>query len=183
MFLCCEISCYLIQSPRCDQVLTGILPYDGSDRHTIVEHIKRGVRPPRPADQRRNRWLQDPVWDVITTGWSETPEERCETSVVHRVFLASSNTAEPIHLEQPDEEEGYPLKQSDVKEESPLLLRSHQSNQNQASVTEARKKQRRKIIPLIASFFQFLRDSEPEIERRVNEMDKVRFSTPPMASG
>lgn len=37
------------------------------------------------------------------------------------------------------------------------------------------------MLPWITSFFQVLRDSEPEIQRRVNEMDKVSpsiFVTP-----
>jgi hypothetical protein len=33
--------------------------------------------------------------------------------------------------------------------------------------------QRGKFLPRIASLFQFLRDSEPGIERVVNEIDKV----------
>ena len=72
------------------QVLTGILPYDYSDRDNIAKRIGRGVRPSRPADRRRNQWLQDPVWDMITTDWSHELEQRCELSVMHHVFLTSS---------------------------------------------------------------------------------------------
>ena len=46
--------------------------------------------------------------------------------------------------------------------------------------------QRIKIIPRIASLFRSLRDSKPEIERIVNEMDKVgppTFPSHPMANG
>jgi hypothetical protein len=44
--------------------------------------------------------------------------------------------------------------------------------------------QRGKLLPRIASLFQFLRDSEPGIERVVNEMDKVASTCnfPPMAN-
>ena len=77
-----------------DQVLTGILPYDYSDRDKIVMNIESGARPSRPTGRRRNRWLQDPVWDVITTGWSHEPEQRCELSVMHHVFLTSSQQVE-----------------------------------------------------------------------------------------
>ena len=73
-----------------DQVLTGILPYDSNNRHKTPMRVRRGVRPSRPAGRRRNRWLQDPVWDVITTGWSHEPEQRCELSVMHHVILTSS---------------------------------------------------------------------------------------------
>ena len=81
-----EKSCYLMQQPRYGQVLTGILPYNRGDHDTIAEDIKSGVRPSRPAGLRRNRRLQDPVWDVIVTGWSHQPEQRCELSVMHNVF-------------------------------------------------------------------------------------------------
>ena len=36
-----------------------------------------------------------------------------------------------------------------------------------------------KILPRIASFFQFLQNSEPEIQRRVNEMNEVIPPHPP----
>ena len=53
----------------------------------VVNDIRDGTRPSRPS---RNRWLQDPVWDVITTGWSHEPEERCKLSFMHDTFVMSS---------------------------------------------------------------------------------------------
>jgi len=38
--------------------------------------------------------------------------------------------------------------------------------------------QRGKILPQVTSFFQFLQDSEPETQKRINEMNEVYFSTP-----
>jgi len=43
--------------------------------------------------------------------------------------------------------------------------------------------QRGKILPRVASFFQFLQDSEPEIQKRVNEINEVYFSTHPPTPG
>ena len=39
-----------------------------------------------------------------------------------------------------------------------------------------------RILPRIASFFQFLRDSEPVIQRRVNVMDEVTLLAFPVLS-
>lgn len=176
MFLRCERFHYSLESPCYDQVLTGILPYGDSDRYTIAFPIIHGVRPSRPPDLIQGKWLQDPVWNVITTGWSEKPEQRCELPVMHHIFLASSITIESIHFEQPSVKVGVLLEQLGAKEESPL----GPGSQNQVPEIETGRQQRGNFILRIASFFQFLRDSEPEIERRVNEMDKAVFlpSTP-----
>jgi hypothetical protein len=44
------------------------------------------------------------------------------------------------------------------------------------SCVEIGQQQRGRFIPRITSLFQFLRESEPEIERNVSEMDKAGFS-------
>ena len=75
-----------MQSPRYDQVLTGILPYDDVNEDNLITHIRCGKRPSRPTDPSQNRWLQDRVWDTITTCWSNEPQQRCELSVVHHIF-------------------------------------------------------------------------------------------------
>jgi hypothetical protein len=87
MFLCCEPSYYLIQLLRYDQVLTGIVPYEDSGFPWCFGHDER---PSRPTDPSQNQWLQDPVWDMIVTCWSAKPEQRCELSVMHRIFSTSS---------------------------------------------------------------------------------------------
>jgi hypothetical protein len=51
------------------------------------------------------------------------------------------------------------------------------SPQDAQNAKSDKPERRVKLIPRITSLFQFLRDSEPEIERLVNEMDKVRPST------
>ena len=172
--------CYQTRPSRYVQVLTGILPYDDSDRDTIVRRIRSGERPSRPAGPNQNQWLQEPVWNAITSGWSHKPEQRCKLSVVCYVLSTHSITGESVHLELPDAEES----------ESPLRLGSHRNTQDarpghskarkdrdlvaeRVPGTEAGLQQRGKILSRVASFFQFLRDSGSEIERRVNEMDTV----------
>jgi len=45
------------------------------------------------------------------------------------------------------------------------------------SDVETGRQRRGSLFPRINSFFQFLRGSEPEIERYVNELDEASFST------
>ena len=87
MFLQCEPSSSLIQSPTHDKVLTGVLPYDSSDHYEIYYDITGGTRPSRPTGPGQKRWLQDPIWNVIEAGWHHEPAKRCELSVVYRGFL------------------------------------------------------------------------------------------------
>jgi hypothetical protein len=79
------VNCPTIQCNN--QVLTGILPYGGSNKHNVITDIGYGKRPSRPMDPSQNKWLQDRVWDTITTCWSADPGQRYKLSVVHRVFL------------------------------------------------------------------------------------------------
>jgi hypothetical protein len=72
---------------RCEQVFTGILPYDGGDKASIITDIRLGKRPPRPRDPSQNQWLQDHVWNTITACWSGEPAQRYELTVMYRVFL------------------------------------------------------------------------------------------------
>lgn len=72
------------------QVLTGILSYSGREHVEIYLDITNGVRPSRPTDPRQNRWLPDPIWNVIAAGWQHEPRQRCRLSVMSRVFLAPS---------------------------------------------------------------------------------------------
>ena len=128
-------SYYLIQLSRYDQVLTGVLPYHGSDVENMATDICAGKRPPCPIDSSQSQLLQNPVWNVITTGWHDELKQRCTLSLMHRTF-------------------------------SPGQWR-----------------QRGKILPQVASFFQFLQDSESETQKRVNEMNEVCFSTLPHTPG
>ena len=85
---CRKPSCYPIQirSHNHDQVLTGILPYEDSNKGSVIADIRLGKRPPRPTDPSRNRWLQDHVWDMIETCWSNEPGQRSELFALHHVF-------------------------------------------------------------------------------------------------
>ena len=117
--------------------------------------VRDGPKPFRPPD---NPWLQDPVWDVITAGWSREPKERCDVLSMHRAFLTASR--HPDHSFGTGESSG-----TLTIEKGPLAGTGRE--------------QRGRLLPRIASFFQFLRDSEPEVQKRVNEMDEVIFSTAP----
>jgi len=148
MHLFWKPSYYLMRSSHYDQVLTGVLPYHGRNTSKVITDIRAGKRPSRPTNPSRNQWLRGPVWDVITTGWHHHPNQRCELSVMHDAFVMSSQGGAD----------------------------SGDSN-NHTQNTETGQRQPGKRLPRIAAFFQFLRDSEPEIQRRVNEMNEVRFAT------
>ena len=57
---------------------------------------------------------------------------------------------------------------------------THHDRDLTISDIETGKQQRRISLPWIASLLQFLRESEPEIERSVGEMDKAGFPPPPL---
>lgn len=134
-----------------DQVLTGVLPYDGSDHQRICNDVQGGVRPSRPTDPSQNQWLQDHVWDMIIAGWHREPKQRCELHVLYPVFFT------------PDQQEAQNVKTGESKK---------------IPNVETRLRRRGSFLPRIASFFQFLRDSESETQRQVDEMDKAG-PTPP----
>ena len=134
------------------------------------------MRPSRPTDR---RWLYDSIWYAIEAGWRDKPGRRCTISDIHSAFLEPPITVELLRLDQPDAKEMPPLEQPNVEEEYPLGLESHRETQNQAPRIGTGRWRRGKILPRIPSFLQFLRDSGPEIERHVNEMDKVGSSALP----
>lgn len=73
------------------QVLTGVVPYDGDRGHySLLVRIKSGERPPRPTNPEGVRWLQDKIWGMITTCWSEDPNQRWEVSAMCDLLSASS---------------------------------------------------------------------------------------------
>jgi hypothetical protein len=90
VFLRREPTYYLIQSSHYGQVLTGKSPYKTHSRDAAITGIKPRQRPPRPTNTRQNLWLQDQIWDMITTCWSDEPRRRCELSVMHHVFSTPS---------------------------------------------------------------------------------------------
>lgn len=152
----------ILSPPTYDQVLTGELPYGNSNRVEIVRRITSGARPSRPTDRDQNRWLRDPVWDVITTCWRDEPRGRCELSVMHDTFLTSSRwEAQNAKLDDSNDQQPEP------------------HDNRKVANAETGLQQLGKMLPRITSLFQFLRDSKPEIERRVNEMDKVSPSVVP----
>ena len=132
-----------------------MLPYHLSDYHDVITCITRGKKPSRPTDPTQNQWLHDPVWDTITTCWSDKPKRRCELSVVHHVFSTSG-----LQNAEPDKPGGanVQIKSSD--------------NQKVPNVGTGLR-QRGKLLPRIASLFRSPRGSEPEIEKSIDEMDKA----------
>jgi hypothetical protein len=164
MSLYYEQSCHLIRFPRYYQVLTGVLPYDISIFDVAV-CISSGKKPSRPTGPTQNQWLHDPVWDMITTCWSDKPKRRCKLSVVHHVFSTStSQTAEP---DDPGD----------------MNVQIERNDDQMVPNVETGLRQRGKLLPRIASLFPFLSGSEPEIEpeieRSVDEMDKAGLSAFP----
>jgi hypothetical protein len=147
---------YSVRSPCYDQVLTGILPYGDSDREKIAADIRRGKRPSRRWGPGRNRQLHNAVWDTIKTCWSDKPEQRCELSVVYKIF-SEYGRQETRNIEPGD---------LNTRHNGHLIAA-------EMSCVEIGQQQRGRFIPRITSLFQFLRESEPEIERNVSEMDKA----------
>lgn len=76
----------------------------------------------------------------------------------HKKLCDNLIVVEGVHPEQANAREGLPL------------------GLGRDPGVGARQQQRGRIIPRITSLFQFLRVSEPEIERHVNEMDKAGLS-------
>jgi hypothetical protein len=67
-----------------------MLPYKNSNMGDLIADIRSSEPPFRPTKSRKNQWLQDRVWGVITACWSEKQEWRCELSVMHHVFSTPS---------------------------------------------------------------------------------------------
>jgi hypothetical protein len=129
----------------------------------VIADIRDGKRPSRPRNSSRNRWLQDPVWDVITTCWSDKPEQRCKLSIVYQVFSEYGR------------QESRNAKLGDLS-----IRHNRHLTAAETSHIETGLQQRGSFLPRITLLFQFLRESEPEIERSVSEMDKAGFpSFPP----
>jgi len=81
--------------PHYYQVLTGVLPYDGIHKYkTVASRIQSGERPLRPGNQDANRWLQDRVWDVITTCWNNDPAMGWEVPAVRELFSAGNRNTQ-----------------------------------------------------------------------------------------
>ena len=150
----------LIQLSRYDQVLTGVLPYRGRSVTGMITDIRAGKRPSRPVHSVQSRWLRDPVWHVITAAWHDQPNQRCELSVMYHAFP--------------------PLSQQEVQHvESGDLNPQNDGNRTTTEMSKTPKRQLGKILPRIASVFQFLQNPESEVQRQVNEMNEVRFPTSP----
>jgi len=91
------MTAYEVRSSHCTlSSLTLLLPYRSSRRShltgdsrdsMIILYIVAGNRPPRPTD---THWLQDHIWNMITTCWSEKQEQRLGIRVMYNQLLASS---------------------------------------------------------------------------------------------
>ena len=69
------------------KVLTEMLPYKNAQRGLVVFHVMTGDRPPRPHN---SRWLDDQIWNMITTCWSEKREQRWDIHAVYNQLSVSS---------------------------------------------------------------------------------------------
>ena len=82
---------YYIQSPPtllpCHKILTEVLPYGNARDGIIIFHVVFGERPPRPTNA---RWLQDHIWNMIMTCWSERREQRWDVRAMYNQFSTSS---------------------------------------------------------------------------------------------
>jgi len=63
------------------------MPYGKARESIIISRIVTGDRPPRP---RNARWLQDPIWNMITICLSENREHRWDIRAVYNQFSMSS---------------------------------------------------------------------------------------------
>ena len=80
-------SCDQRASSPHDQVLSGVLPYSTGPETVIALQIATGDRPPRPDNPTANRWLLDPIWDVLQGCWGDVPESRFPISSLRRAFV------------------------------------------------------------------------------------------------
>ena len=67
-----------------------MLPYNDNNKANVIANIRRSERPSRPTDPSQSQWLQDRIWDTITTCWSNKPEKRCKLPAVHHLFSKPS---------------------------------------------------------------------------------------------
>lgn len=69
------------------EVLTGILPYGGTQDAMLVVRIVGGERPPRPQNA---PWLRDEIWMMIEDCWNANREKRWNIDDVHEKLSAPS---------------------------------------------------------------------------------------------
>jgi hypothetical protein len=91
MFLCCNCPTIQCNNPVTIRSSQGYCHMVTVIRSKVIADIRDGKRPSRPTDPSQNQWLQDHIWDTITTCWNDKPEQRCELSVVHRIFSMPSS--------------------------------------------------------------------------------------------
>ena len=124
----------------------------------MITDIRVGKRPSCPIDPSQSQWFQGPVWDAITTGWHHEPSPQCDLSVMYHAFL--------------------PPSQQEVQDFYPSDLNA-QNDGNLIIVEASRtpKRQPGKLLPGIATFFQFLQNPDCKFQRRVDEMNVVSLFT------
>ena len=81
-----------LTSSPCYKTLTEIQPYGNARDGIIIFHVVTGDRPPRPKD---TKWLQDRIWDMIVTCWSDKREQRWGVHAVYDQFSTSSSQEVP----------------------------------------------------------------------------------------
>jgi hypothetical protein len=65
----------------------------------MAADISSGKRPSCPTDPSQTQWLQERIWDVITTCWSDKPKQRYNLSIVHYIF--STLGRQDLFIESP----------------------------------------------------------------------------------
>ena len=75
------------------------MPYGDACHGVILRHIVTGNRPPHPQDA---RWLEDQMWNTITTCWSEQRDLRLDIGAVYRQFCKAEEetAAKAVQIQQ-----------------------------------------------------------------------------------
>ena len=71
------------------QVASGVLPYGAEPESVTALYIASGDRPPRPRSPIANRWLPDPIWEVLQGCWAQYPHSRLSIDSLHQAFVKS----------------------------------------------------------------------------------------------
>ena len=63
------------------------MPYGLWSDPITAFNVVSGNRPPRPNNPTANRWLIDPIWDVISRSWDHDPQLRLPAGSLRRAFV------------------------------------------------------------------------------------------------
>ena len=86
------------------QVASGVLPYGAEPESETALYIVSGNRPPRPSSSIANRWLPDPIWEVLQGCWAQFPHSRLSIDSLYQAFVKSEPEQEVNVLVTEDRE-------------------------------------------------------------------------------